>query len=144
MNRKADGFSLLELMIVVSIIAILVAIAYPSYEQYVMRATRTEAKNLVLRVASEQEKFYSTFNRYSGSMGARTTDPATSGLNIGSSTSEGSDDAAYYDVTIALSNGTQGYTITATPRGSQQSEDRCGTMTIDHLGNKTAAIDGCW
>lgn len=144
MNLKAEGFSLLELMIVVAIIAILVTIAYPSYEEYVLRANRTEAKNLVMRVASEEEKFYSTFNRYSGSMGARTTDPATSGLNITASTSSGSGDNAYYDVAIALTNGTQGYTITATPRGSQQSDDRCGPMAITHLGVKTASEERCW
>ncbi len=144
MNLKAEGFSLLELMIVVAIIAILVTIAYPSYEEYVLRANRTEAKNLVMRVASEEEKFYSTFNRYSGSMGARTTDPSTSGLNITSSTATDADDNAYYEVSIELTNGTQGYTITATPRGTTQSTDRCGDMTINHLGVKTAAEDRCW
>jgi len=151
MRQSTAGFTLMELMIVIALIAILAMIAYPSYEDYIRRATRTEAKNLTMQVASEQEKFFSTFNRYSGSIsGARTTDPATSGLNMSSSTREirggvpDPNDQAYYDVTVALTNANLGYTITATPRGAQQSVDRCGTMTLDHLGNKTAAVDGCW
>jgi type IV pilus assembly protein PilE len=151
MHDQARGFTLIELMIVVALIAILAAIAYPSYEDYVMRATRTEAKNRLMQVASEQEKFFSTFNRYAGSIdGARTTDPATSGLNISASTQDlvgGSpdpDDQAYYTIAVALTNGNLGYTLTATPVGSQQTRDRCGEMTLDHLGNKAAAIDGCW
>ena len=151
MRQSTAGFTLMELMIVVALIAILAMIAYPSYEDYIRRATRTEAKNLVMQIASEQEKFFSTFNRYSGSItGARTTDPATSGLNmLGSSRdlvggSPDPNDRAFYDITVALTNGNLGYTLTATPQGGQQTADRCGTMTLDHLGNKTAAIDGCW
>jgi type IV pilus assembly protein PilE len=151
MPKHARGFTLIELMIVVALIAILAVIAYPSYEDYVMRATRTEAKNRLMQVASEQEKFFSTFNRYSGSIdGARTTDPATSGLNLSATTQDvvggapDPNDQGYYNVTVALTNANLGYTLTATPVGSQQTRDRCGTMTLDHLGNKTAAIDGCW
>ncbi|HET7842675.1 MAG TPA: type IV pilin protein [Xanthomonadales bacterium] len=151
MQEHAKGFTLIELMIVIALIAILAALAYPSYEEYVMRATRTEAKNRLMQVASEQEKFFTTFNRYAGSIaGARTTDPATSGLNISDTTQDtvgGSldpNDQAYYQVTVALTNANLGYTLTATPRGSQQTRDRCGVMTLDHLGNKTASLPDCW
>jgi type IV pilus assembly protein PilE len=145
MNRTARGFTLIELMIVVAIIAILAAIAYPSYEDFVRRANRTEAKNLLMRIASEQEKFFSAFNRYSGSItGARTGDPTTSGLNMTASTAQGGGDNAYYDVTVALANSNLSFTLTATPRGAQQSTDVCGVMTLDHRGDKTAAQTNCW
>jgi type IV pilus assembly protein PilE len=151
-KRTASGFTLVELMIVVAIIGILALIAFPTYEEYVRRSTRSEAKNLLMRIASEQEKFFSTFNRYSGSItGARTGDPATSGLNSSDSTQDvmaggapDPNDRAYYTVTVALTNANLGYTLTATPQGSQQSVDVCGAFTLDHLGARGAARDDCW
>ena len=150
-RSKQGGFTLIELMIVVAIIGLLAMIGYPSYEEYVRRANRTEAKNLMMRIAAEQEKFFSTFNRYSGSIdGARTGDPATSGLNMANSTQDirgGSldpNDRAYYTVTVALTDANLGYTLTAAPQGSQQSADRCGSFTLTSRGVRGAAEDGCW
>ncbi len=149
--RTTQGFTIIELMIVVAIIGIQAMIAYPSYEDYIRRANRSEAKNILLRIASEQEKFFSTFNRYSGSItGARTGNPATSGLNSGDSTQDlvggvvDPNDGAYYTVAVALTNANLGYTLTATPQGGQQSVDTCGAFTLDHQGTRGAAIAGCW
>ena len=51
------------------------------WSAFIVSATRTEAENLLMRVASEQEKFFTTFNRYSSSISAaRNDDPTTSGL----------------------------------------------------------------
>ena len=145
------GVTLLELIIVMMVVAILAVIAYPNYEEYIRRSNRTEAKNLLMRIAAEQEKFFSTFNRYSSSInGARTGDPATSGLNIADSTQEfrgGSldpNDRAYYTVTVALTDANLGYTLTAAPQGTQQSTDRCGSFTLTSRGVRGAAEDGCW
>ena len=145
------GFPLVELMIVVAIIGLLAMIGYPSYEEYIRRANRTEAKNLMMRIAGEQEKFFSTFNRYSGSInGARTGDPATSGLNMPDTTQDirggvlDANDRAYYTVAVALTDANLGYTLTATPVGTQQSSDRCGAFVLDSRGNRTADEDGCW
>ena len=150
-RMNQGGFTLVELMIVVAIIGLLAMIGYPSYEEYIRRANRTEAKNLMMRIAGEQEKFFSTFNRYSGSInGARTGDPATSGLNMPDTTQDirggvlDANDRAYYTVAVALTDANLGYTLTATPVGTQQSSDRCGAFVLDSRGNRTADEDGCW
>ena len=150
-RMKQGGCTLVELMIVVAIIGLLAMIGYPSYEEYIRRANRTEAKNLMMRIAGEQEKFFSTFNRYSGSInGARTGDPATSGLNMPDTTQDirggvlDANDRAYYTVAVALTDANLGYTLTATPVGTQQSSDRCGAFVLDSRGNRTADEDGCW
>lgn len=151
MRKQTAGFTLIELMAVIAIIGILAAIAYPSYQEYVRRANRTEGQNLMLRIASEQEKFFSSFNRYSGSItGPRTPNPGTSGLNM-SDTTQGlvggvidPNDQAYYTVALALAAGNLGFTLTATPQGYIQTPDTCGTMTLDDRGNKTAAATRCW
>lgn len=155
MRKAPKGFTLIELLTVVAIIGILAAIAYPSYQDYVRRANRTEAKNLLLRIAGEQEKFFTTFNRYSGNIaGARTGVPATSGLNIADSTQdlEGGapdpNDGAYYDIDVALGADALSYTLTATPRGAVQEVDACGALTLTNTGQRDAlgasAPDNCW
>ena len=58
------GVTLLELMIVVVILGILTAIAYPSYRQFIERAKRTEARALLLRIAVDQERFYLQNNTF--------------------------------------------------------------------------------
>ena len=65
------GFTLIELMIVIVVVAVLAAIAMPSYRQYVLRTHRTEAKRTLLNVAVAQEKFYLQNNTYAGPSGAR-------------------------------------------------------------------------
>src|ERR1700687_4891412 len=62
---KARGFSLIELLIAMVIVAILAAIAIPSYQTYTLRSHRTDAKSALLDMASLEERFFSTNNSYS-------------------------------------------------------------------------------
>lgn len=126
--KNTQGFTLLELMVVVVIIAILAAIAYPSYARYAFRARRAEAQNLLMHIATAQERFYSTFNRY-------TDTPSELGYD-GTPTSEN----GYYTVAIQTADTGQQFTATATPQGVQAS-DACGNLSIDNTGDKQPDIN---
>ena len=63
-RRRGHGFTLIELMIVVVIVAILAAVALPAYNDSVRKSRRTAAKTAVLDMASREEKFYTTNNAY--------------------------------------------------------------------------------
>ena len=86
------GFTLLELMIVVVIIGILMAIAVPSYQGYVLRSHRTDAHSSLLDIAARQERFVAQRNTY-------TTDIAgDGGLNMGSANSK----EGYYTLAVTV------------------------------------------
>ena len=136
-KRRQHGMTLLELMAVVMVIGILGMIAIPSYRQYVMRAQRTEAKTALMRLQTQQERFYLANRTYSG-------DPVALGF-AGSTTERGT-----YAITIAGADAT-GYTATATPRAGgaydQRNDAQCTTFTINAQGVRgatgtTAAT--CW
>jgi type IV pilus assembly protein PilE len=135
--RAGRGFTLVELMITVAIIAIISAIAYPNYTRYVMRSNRTDATAALLRLAAAQEKFYLQNNTYT-----------TTITNVGSANSE----HGYYTITIDTGNATT-FTASATaPTGSRQRNDTdCRTFTITAAGVKgaskadtTANDAACW
>ena len=131
------GFTLIELMIVVAVIAILGAIAMPQYMREVRKSRRTSAKTTLLDVASRQEKYYATQNKY----GALTDLGYTAAtIQAPSATQD------YYNVTLTLGTPANGYTVTAAPQADQQ-KDTCGTYTITNLGvqgNQNNTDTNCW
>ncbi len=137
------GFTLIELMIVVVIVGILVAIAYPSYRDSVRRSNRSEGKALLVDAASRQERYFSNNNTYTTDMTALgfAADPAISENGFYSV-----DAAACAGGTIATC-----YVLTATATGGQADDTECATMTLDSLGQKgaqnsggTDTSDTCW
>lgn len=130
-RNQSGGFTLIELMIVVAVIALIAAFALPSYQRYGQRARRADGKELLMRVAAAQERYYTNFNRYAA-------DPLTAATSLGltSTTSE----RGYY--TINSVNGptgnTQSYVLSAVPvAGKAQAYDKCGTLSISNTGVKT-------
>ena len=121
------GFSLIELMIVVSIIAILAAIAVPSYQQYVIRSNRVAAQSQMLEIANRQQQFLIANRSYADSATL-----AASGFSLPPEVS------SKYDFTMAVNAAATPptYTITFTPKGSQSSD---GVITLDSVGNKLPA-----
>jgi len=146
-SRNAQrGFSLIELMIVVAIIAVISAFAYPSYDRYVIKTKRSVAQNALLQVADRQQQFFMDNKRFAADI-TNLGFPANPYVvdDNGTSTVASDADAAY---SLSLSNVTATtWTATATPLNSQLSRDTyCGSLTITQTGakSKSGASDECW
>ena len=133
---KGKGFTLIELLIVVAIVAILAAIAFPSYTRYVERTRRADGRELMMKIAAAQERFYTNRNRYTTNVAAD--------LGLGTTSEKG-----YYTVAAGFVGGSdQTYVLTATPQ-APQNNDSCKELTINNTGFKDAPSDtgangACW
>lgn len=125
------GVTLLELMVVVVIIGILTAIAYPNYTAFVARAKRTEARALLLEIAINQERFYLQNNIFGSMADLQYDDPQYT-------------DSGAYSVTIG-GNNANNFTATASYQDGGAELAKCASFTIDARGTKTSAPDAdCW
>lgn len=133
-----QGYTLIELIITISIISILAAIAIPAYNGYTMESRRTDARAATLEIALAQEKYRSVCPTYAANIGA-TIDCTTSTLAGDATSADG-----YYTVSITANSATA-YTIAAVAvAGGVQSHDSgCTTMTVDQdSGHGSTAA--CW
>lgn len=125
---KAAGFSLLELMIVVAIVAILAAIAYPNYQQYIVRNNRAAAQQYLLEVSSLQHQFILDTRTYSATLTALGSTPIVRVSDNYTVTIGGVDNTAS-PPTFTL----QAAPIAGTPQAGSD------TLTVNHLGQKNAS-----
>lgn len=140
MRAQSRGVTLVELIIVMIVIAVLAAIAVPSYRQYVLRSHRVEAKTALLNLAVAQEKFYLQNNRYATD-GER-ADAPPDGLGFPDSTEKG-----WYTLSIEVDDedSPQAWTATATAAGSQSADSDCASFSLTSAGVKTATPQAkCW
>lgn len=129
--HRATGFTLIEVMIVVAIIAILASIALPSYQQHILTTNRASAKACMSEFAQAYERRYTTNMTYD----------SDDDIVLGCQT-EGTLDDRY---TITAANTATTFTITATPIGAQLKDTQCKTLTLNQAGTKTASGTGtCW
>lgn len=134
------GFTLIELMVTVAIIAILASIALPSYQNYILQSRRAAGKAELLEVQQRLERAYTDLNDY-GNAVARIQQNASGVLG----TSEG----GYYQVTSSSATATT-YALSSTPQGGQ-SNDKCKTLTVNQAGttnvsgvSSTVTRADCW
>jgi len=146
------GFTLIELMIVITIVAILAAIAYPSYQNYILKSRRTDAAGNLLELGQYLERYFTENGRYDQDRGGTAVS-----LPFNKSPKEGT--STFYNLAFTAGEPTATtYELSAAPVGSQAEDTNCGTLTLDHTGAKcilngskcsnvpadAEAVDECW
>jgi len=131
--RRDAGFTLIELMIVVVIIAILAAIAMNSYRQYILRGNRTSATRALQDLTSREENYYFSNNTYASTLSS-----------LGAT---GSMAGPYYTVVVPAASATN-YTVQATAIGTQVQDTACLSFQLKRAGTQTSTGSGtsatCW
>jgi|APFre7841882724_1041349.scaffolds.fasta_scaffold61402_2 type IV pilus assembly protein PilE len=135
--RRAAGFTLIELMIVVVVVGVLAMVAFPSYQEYVRKNNRAEGKAALMNGLQVLERSFTTNNAYPATLTA-------AGLNAYSGQSASN---SAYTITLTLPTATT-FQLRAAPT-AKQTGDRCGTLVIDQAGTRT--VEGatwtaaqCW
>lgn len=137
MNQtRIKGFTLIELMMAVLIMAILATIAYPYYVSFLLKSRRSDALATLAQDQITLERCYAQNFSYNAPCGSLPPFPQTSAQG-------------FYNITLTNLGATT-YTLTATPIGSQAEDTTCVTMTVDQSNTKTAVDSSgtaqtiCW
>ncbi len=130
--NKQQGFTLIEIMIAIAMVAVLTAIAYPSYSGYLQSSRRTEATAALTKIANLEERYYLDNNSYGDLSDLSLSSPYYT-------------DNSYYLITISSASST--FTLTATAKNAQAADTDCATFTLDQDGTKgssTSNVSTCW
>jgi type IV pilus assembly protein PilE len=145
-QKQTAGFTLIELMIVVAVMAIIVSVALPSYQSHVRKGKRAEGKAALLRGAQYEERFFSDNVRYATQAELAAAYGVTSGTTIYSGENPNTSTGTY-TVTVALGAGNTSFTLTATPN-APHADTECGNLTLTSTGVRnqtgTAPLSTCW
>lgn len=138
---RSAGFTLIEMLIVVAIVAILASIAIASYSKQVVKGNRVAAEGCMSQVANYMERYYTTYMRYDqAGSGATATANTIPQLDCMTTAQTGNN----YGYKLSAVS-TTGYQIQATPIGAQKTRDTvCGDLTLDQAGTRGPTTAGCW
>jgi type IV pilus assembly protein PilE len=133
--RTGAGFTLIEVMITMVILALVATIAVPSYQGYLFESRRADAKSALLGAAQALERCYSLYNAYNAGACA-----AASDLTTGLASADG-----YYNVSAATLSASA-FRLTAVPAagGPQSRDSECASFFLEDTGAQTASGPDCW
>lgn len=134
----ARGFTLIELMIAITILAIIMSIAIPSYNQWVLESGRADAKGVLMQSAQTLERCFTRYSAYND---------ASCALSQGDTVMSENDK---YQMTVTRVTANQ-FVLTAAPQGAQVNDTDCDNFTLNHQGQKgakggtdPAVVKECW
>lgn len=134
-GRRANGFTLIELMITIAVVGILAAIALPSYNNYVLESGRADAKAALYGVSQTLERCFTRYGAY---------DNAACPLAQGDTEMSENDK---YQITVTTTTPNT-FALTAAPQGPQTKDTECGNFTLSHTGAKGVSgsgdVEECW
>jgi len=145
-KQRCTGFTLIELMIVVVIVAILASVAYPSYREHVLKSKRAVAKQALYTIAARQEQYFMDNKTYANSLatlgyGDTSIDPDANYIAT-------TDSRRIYTLSISASTTTT-FTAQAVPQLDQTHDAKCMTLTLNETGKRNivgGSLDAnqCW
>jgi type IV pilus assembly protein PilE len=137
---RATGFTLIEVIVAMAIIAILTAIAVPNYTQYVQRSNRSDARGQLMQAAQWMERWRTERGTYAGAA-------LPVALQCAPANATGFGTCRNYNLALNIPNGAA-YGLTATPvAGGPMNGDVCGAITLDMTGARGqggGTADLCW
>ncbi len=129
-SQRAGGFTLVELMVCLTLIGVLLGVALPTYREQIQRVRRVDAQKSLVELAQFLERFYTSRGTYVGATLPFDQSPRDAGR-------------AYYRLGFASGPDASGYVLQAEPLGAM-TEDACGVLTLASSGLHGAATERCW
>ena len=136
MKIQEQGVTIAELLIVMAIIGILAAIAFPMYDSQLRKGHRADAQTIMMDIATKEQQFLLDARQYIATIGSGGLNTTPSGWTCAATCVNG-----LYTIAVAVSSAPPTFMITATAQGKQLLD---GDLTLDNQGNRTRAGKSGW
>jgi type IV pilus assembly protein PilE len=147
-QSPAAGFTLMELLVALAILGILFGIAYPSYQQSVLRSRRADGVAAALTIKAAQERFRGSCQFYAQTLSTTAADNCATTAGASTVKAITTSSEGYYTLSIAASSATgNAYTLNITPTGTQAKDTDCSPMTLTVSATNPSGAKGptgCW